>query len=472
MGSIEKITTSLINLFSKESGSPIVRANSIEKDNCTAPSELPAICSSEVSKSLLVTDEYTQVLSCINDKSQVIFITGKAGTGKSSFIRFLREKLGFYVPVIAPTGVAALNVNGQTIHSFFQFPPRIVNPEDIRLLKNHRLFEKLRLLIIDEVSMVRADLMDAIDLSLRLNTGRSDLAFGGIQIVLVGDLLQLPPVIAGNSEMQYLYNKYRTPCFLSANCIQKTPPVVIELTRVFRQQDQRFVDLLSKIRMGESLEKTVSIINSCCLINGNAMTSDITTLTPENWSADRINNRELGILPGESIEFEGIISGRFNIEENRLPSPKLLKLKPGARVMLTKNDMNHRWVNGTPGTVTAICDSFIIVKTSAGLFDIKREVWETIQYVYNEKTGKITAETIGSYTQFPLMLAWAITIHKSQGKTLDKVLIDLGNGAFAQGQVYVALSRCKTLDGIRLKKPIRVSDIKVDAVVKEFYSRI
>jgi len=195
-------------------------------------------------------------------------------------------------------------------------------------------------------------------------------------------------------------------------------------------------------------------------------------LTADNASADRINDIRLSAIKSELFEFEGVISGRFNIEENRLPSPRILKVKAGAWVMFTKNDINHRWVNGTTGTVIKICEQFITVQTDKGTFDVKRESWETLQYIYDEDSGKIVTETIGSYTQFPLMLAWAITIHKSQGKTLDKVFIDLGNGAFAQGQVYVALSRCKTLEGITLKKPVCLSDIKVDAVVREFYRRL
>lgn len=470
MGSFEKKTSSLIKLFSKDANLPLVRASSI-----TSPvesSKLPDSALQNYSTPIQISDEYKQALSCVEKGNQVVFVTGKAGTGKSTFIRFLREKLGNDIPVVAPTGIAALNVVGQTIHSFFQFPPRVVNPEDIRLLRNHALFENLRLLVIDEVSMVRVDLMDAIDLSLKLNTGRVDLPFGGVQIVLVGDLLQLPPVVSTEPEMRYLSSRYRTTCFLSADCIQKHPPAVIELTRVFRQQDQRFVSLLSNIRMGESLNSSISLLNTSCYSYSNSARNGCITLTADNASADRINDLKLSALQSEFFEFEGVISGRFNIEENRLPSPKDLKIKAGASVMFTKNDIDHRWVNGTSGAVLKIREPFITVQTDKGTFDVKRETWETLQYVYDEDSGKIVTDTIGSYTQFPLMLAWAITIHKSQGKTLDKVFIDLGSGAFAQGQVYVALSRCKTLDGISLKKPVRLSDIKVDAVVREFYRRL
>jgi ATP-dependent exoDNAse (exonuclease V) alpha subunit len=469
MGSVEKNTSGLISLFSKDARTSLVRAKSTSPTGSSKPSNSVLQYDSEP---IQVSDEYEQALTCVQKGSQLVFVTGKAGTGKSTFIRFLRQKLGNDIPVVAPTGIAALNVGGQTIHSFFQFPPRVVNPEDIKLLKNHVLFENLRLLIIDEVSMVRVDLMDAIDLSLKLNTGRLDLPFGGVQIVLVGDLLQLPPVVSTESEMRYLFRRYRTTFFLSADCIQRHPPVVIELTRVFRQQDQRFISLLSNIRMGESLKSSISLLNTCCYCYSNFARNDCITLTADNASADRINDIRLSAIKSELFEFEGVISGRFNIEENRLPSPRILKVKAGAWVMFTKNDINHRWVNGTTGTVIKICEQFITVQTDKGTFDVKRESWETLQYIYDEDSGKIVTETIGSYTQFPLMLAWAITIHKSQGKTLDKVFIDLGNGAFAQGQVYVALSRCKTLEGITLKKPVCLSDIKVDAVVREFYRRL
>lgn len=471
MESSNSRTSHLINLFSKSSGKQVVRGSEIlqnsSKDGSTTMDESPKSSSLPV---IQITDEYCSALTNIKSGNRVVFITGKAGTGKSTFIKFLRENLDPDVPVLAPTGVAAINANGQTIHSFFQLPPRIINHEDIKLLKHRKLFEKLRLLIIDEISMVRADLMDAIDFSLRKNTSRENEPFGGVQLILIGDLLQLPPVVATDSEMRYLYDRYKTPYFLSADCLQSTPPLVIELTKVYRQQDENFISLLSQIRIGESLESSVDYLNSCCFSKN--YDSDTLILTSDNASADKINNMRLNELSGERHEYEGTISGRFNMEENRLPAPKCLKLKAGAHVMFTKNDPDHRWVNGTSGKLLNLTDQLITVETNNGVFDIKRETWETIQYIYDEISKKIKAEIIGTYTQFPLMLAWAITIHKSQGKTLDKVLIDLGSGAFAEGQVYVALSRCKSLTGIRLKRPIRISDIKVDQVVKEFYSRL
>lgn len=469
MGSAEKITSSILHLFGNRNV-PLVRANTITKKDQVSTSEISGI--SVDTTPVQVTKEYTDAIDSINQGSKVVFVTGKAGTGKTTFIRYLREKFGSDVPVLAPTGVAALNVNGQTIHSFFQFPPRILNPDEIKLLKNHHLFQKLRLLIIDEISMVRADLMDAIDLSLKKNTGRYDQPFGGIQLLLIGDLLQLPPVVATTAEMRFLYNRYKTPFFLSADCLQKVPPLVIELSKVYRQHDKEFIQLLSNIRIGEHVEDSIATINSRCFSFNRITSTDTITLTSDNASADNINSAKLEQLPGECCEYEGTVSGKFNIEENRLPSPKLLRLKEGAQVMFTRNDLDHRWVNGTTGAVRQLSENIITVQTSYGMFNVKREIWETIEYVFDDSTGKITAKTVGSYTQFPLMLAWAITIHKSQGKTLDNVVIDLGRGAFADGQVYVALSRCRSLDNIHLKKPVRISDIKVDPVVKEFYRSI
>jgi ATP-dependent exoDNAse (exonuclease V) alpha subunit len=470
---VESITSKLITLLGKDGAAKIVRASSIVKIASQDVSEpIPGSAIQKQDIPLQISDEYTQALASINQGKQVVFVTGKAGTGKSTFIRFIREKFDPGIPVLAPTGVAALNVNGQTIHSFFQLPPRIVNPEEIKYLRNHRLFEELKVLIIDEISMVRADLMDAIDLSLRKNTGRENVPFGGVQLLLIGDLLQLPPVIASETELRYLNAQYKTPFPLSADCLQKNPPQVIILKKVYRQQDTDFIELLSNIRIGESLESTVATINSRCYNSDDSFDQDALILTPDNASANRINSRKLAELCGEKFEFEGIISGRFNIEENKLPAPKLLKLKTGSRVMFTKNDREHRWVNGTLGTVKELTNRLITIETINGTFNVNRDVWESIKYVYDETTCKIKAETIGTYTQFPLMLAWAITIHKSQGKTLNKVIIDLGNGAFAEGQVYVALSRCRSLEGIRLKRPLRVSDILVNEVVKEFYERM
>lgn len=417
------------------------------------------------------TTQFQNALALIDSNYNIVFVTGQAGTGKSTFIRYLREKGGLNAPVLAPTGVAALNVNGQTIHSFFHIPPRIINPDEIRPLWNRRLFEVLRVLIIDEISMVRADLMDIIEISLRKNTGRYSELFGGVRLIVVGDLFQLSPVIASQVESRYIFSRYKTPHFLSSNCMSTARLGMVELTKVFRQQDLTFLKLLSNIREGNDLTTTISEFNRRCHI-GNVEEDGVIILTPDNATAGWINHSRLSRIQSPEHEYEGIIVGQFNIETDRLPAPKNLKLKAGAQVMLTKNDSNHRYVNGTIGVVKELSPQAVIVESNGMTFTVQREKWESVRYVYDENQGRIISRTIGTYTQFPLMLAWAVTIHKSQGKTFDRVHIDLSNGAFAEGQLYVALSRCRTLEGISMIRPIRPKDVIVNQVVKEFHEKI
>ncbi|NLE00925.1 MAG: AAA family ATPase [Fibrobacter sp.] len=459
----------IVSDSAKNSDDCAVYEYNVTKDLCTVKE--PETSPLKVLEPLQHDEEYRNILSKIQNGCKVLFITGKAGTGKSTFIRYYTNFVDLSVPVLAPTGVAALNVGGQTIHSFFHFPPRVINNEDIKPLKNRGIFLSLKTLILDEVSMIRADLMDAIDQALRKNTGNYVVPFGGIQMVFVGDLLQLPPVVASAPEIKYLYRKYKSPYFLSAHCLQEAPPVVIELKKVHRQQDEFFINLLSKIRAGEDLIHTIGLINALCL-DCDLKSSDAIILTPTNAAAELINDSRLAEIDGNEHTYEGVVLGRFSLDDNRLPSPKILKLKNGCRIMFTKNHPDRKWVNGTLGTVVECCSRYILVETPNGVYHVNRDIWESIQYNYDNKTGKIKAETVGTYIQFPVTLAWAITIHKSQGKTFDKVIIDPGNGAFAEGQIYVALSRCRTLEGISLMKPIRLADIKVDAVIKEFYENL
>jgi ATP-dependent exoDNAse (exonuclease V) alpha subunit len=473
MGNLKVITSNFLSLIRKKTSPQTVSINA--DDAKVIPKagkeiKLPQKPTS-AEKAIQVTDEFQQALSSIKTNKQTVFVTGQAGTGKSTFIRYLKENIGIVAPVLAPTGVAALNVNGQTIHSFFHIPPRITLPDEIKPLRNRRLFEELKLLIIDEISMVRSDLMDLIDTSLRINTGKEELPFGGVQIVTVGDLYQLPPVIASQTEARYIHQHYKTPYFLSSSCIQNARPSIFELTKVFRQQDNHFIELLSNLREGNNIVETVSEFNRECFF-GDLEENDTIILTPENSSAGRINHIRLSKLEGPEKEYEGVITGQFNIETERLPAPKLLKLKVGARVMFTKNDLSHRWVNGTLGTVKEIQPKFIVVDVNDTTFTVSRETWESIRYDYDEEKNRIVSNVIGTYTQFPLMLAWAITIHKSQGKTFDQVRIEINRGAFAEGQLYVALSRCRTLGGISLIRPLQTQDVIVNPVVKEFYDNL
>lgn len=416
-----------------------------------------------------IIDEYKKVQKLIEENVPIIFLNGKAGTGKSTLIKYLRNTLNKHMVVVAPTGVAALNVEGVTIHSFFHLPPRIHNEEDIRLVFDRKLYQKLELLILDEVSMVRCDLLDSIDRFLRINR-ENDAPFGGVQLLFVGDLFQLPPVVKLAERTVLIARGYASRYFFSSFSLQQSSLVHIELTSIYRQKDIPFITLLNNIRIGENVEDTIAEINNKCFNNENII-PDI-TLTSTHSSADAINKRELNLIQSEKYTFRGNIEGQFNIEKDNLPSPINLQLKVGAHVMFTKNDELKRWVNGSLGIVQEINDNLISVKIISEqqtIVNVDRVSWETYRYVYDDYEDKIVAKTIGKYIQYPLTLAWAITIHKSQGKTLDKVLIDLGNGAFEPGQLYVALSRCRSIEDIRLVRPIRITDVKRDTIIKRFF---
>jgi ATP-dependent DNA helicase PIF1 len=417
-----------------------------------------------------VTKEYRSVCALLEAGCPAIFVTGNAGTGKSTLIQYLRMALKKKLVVVAPTGVAALNAGGVTIHSFFHFAPKIHEEEDIKFVYDRRMYQKLELIIIDEVSMVRCDLLDSVDKFLRKNRETNAL-FGGVQLLLIGDLFQLPPVVPKH-EWEVLRAKgYASPYFFSSFSLQQASFIPLELTSVFRQQDPSFIDLLNRIRTGDALNSVAAEVNQICF-QENVTPTDI-TLTCTNNQADQINKEELSRLSSREYSFKGTFEGQFAIEHDRLPSPIDLRLKAGARVMFTKNDDQRRWVNGSLGTVHEIDQGMIRVGLASDplnmICDVPLAKWETFKYSYDPDQDRIVAVKIGEYRQFPLMLAWAVTIHKSQGKTLDNVLVDLGIGAFASGQVYVALSRCRSIKGIRLARPIRITDFKVDPIIKRFY---
>jgi ATP-dependent DNA helicase PIF1 len=420
-----------------------------------------------------ISEEYQVVKKLIDEGCPVVFVTGNAGTGKSTLIRYLRTVLEKKHVVVAPTGVAALNVQGATIHSFFHFPPKIHEEGDIKLVYDRKLYQMLELLIIDEVSMVRCDLMDSIDKFFRRNRS-SNLPFGGVQLLLVGDLFQLPPVVPKRERDVLREKGYVSEYFFSSFSLQKTSLTPYNLTTTYRQEDQNFIDLLNKARMAEDLDSVVDEVNRQCYRQGGSQ-ADI-TLTCTNNQADQINRRELSRLLSKEHGFTGKIQGKFRIAEDKLPSPINLKLKVGAHVMFTKNDSGRCWVNGTLGIVQDINSKSIRVKlvneSSGMVCDVHQESWETYEYVYDSIQDRIVAKEIGRYTQYPLMLAWAVTIHKSQGKTLDRVLLDFGNGAFASGQAYVALSRCRSIEEIRVCRPIQTTDIKCDPIIKRFHKAL
>jgi len=424
-----------------------------------------------------ITPEYKEVIRAIEAKDPFIFVSGKAGTGKTTLIGYLREKLAGNVVVVAPTGVAALQVNGVTIHSFFRLPPRIIFPEeDIKLVKDRRLYACMRLLIIDEISMVRADTLDAIDLFLKKNGPKINEPFGGIQVMFVGDLFQLPPVIS-TSEMNLLQQRgYKTAHFFGAKVLGRKDITAIELGKIFRQKDERFTNLLNNIRVNEEITDALITLNKECYENPQIDTSTVITLTTTNMKADNINERELASITGKTYMFVGLLKGKFNVEEKNLPSPINLSLKIGARVMFTANDKEKKWVNGTVGIVKKIIGETVQVEIKEGnnikVVDVNSFEWKSYKYEFDIESEKIKPVTTGSYQQIPLTLAWSMTIHKSQGKSLDSVCIDLTGGTFAPGQAYVALSRCRTLSGIKLENPIKASDIKCSTEIKRFYEAL
>ena len=424
----------------------------------------------ETTSGIEITEDFKKAMALIEAKAPAVFITGRAGTGKSTFIQLIRKHYEGVMAVVAPTGVAALNAGGVTIHSFFRFPPRIVNPDDIKEVVDNRLYKALEILVVDEVSMVRADVIDAMDQFLRINGRRPDSPFGGIQLVLVGDLAQLPPVVSAEEESALFSRRYNSPFFFSAEALAESFLAPIELSRVFRQSDSHFIGILSRMRLGEATEEDLEAVNS--RVGQPLPTPAPVILTPTNASADKINLEGLRKLPAEEKTFVGSINGRFKLEEKKLPAPLDLKLKEGAHVMFTKNDLQKRWVNGTLGIVREFSAGKIAVEIQErgrGVVDVAWETWSQYRFRYDSFDERVRAATVGTFTQFPLQLAWGITIHKAQGKTLPAVHIDLGRGAFAPGQTYVALSRARNMETIWLSRPLREEDIFCDKRIMAFY---
>lgn len=445
---------------------------SIEKLNRSAlkrPPKPPPVPKTKTD--IEVTPEYRQILDWLNAKAPLVFVTGKAGTGKTTFIQFLKENYQGNTVVVAPTGVAALNVGGATIHSFFRLPPRIVTDDDIHLVRDRKLYRNLQLLILDEISMVRAEVVDAIDQFLKLNR-ESHEPFGGVQLLMVGDLFQLPPVVPRPEREALGRMGYGSPYFFSAKIFKHCEMVTKELTKVYRQTDAEFINLLNQVRVGDSIGDVLPVLNAQCR-PPDELRDAVITLSCTNRVADEINEMELNKINKPVRTYTGEVSGRFALEEVKLPSPLNLSLKVGAQVMFTKNDENKRWVNGSLGRVVKLADNSVWVEVSdgavTGTHDVMPVRWETFKYEFDNESECIKPVTSGTYRQYPLMLAWAVTIHKSQGKTLEKVRVDLGSGAFDFGQVYVALSRCRSLKDIRLTRPVRQTDIKCDPMIKRFY---
>lgn len=373
--------------------------------------------------------------------------------------------------VLAPTGLAAINVGGQTIHSFFGFPPRLIRPDDIRRSRNGRLMRRLKLMIIDEVSMVRSDLMSAIDQSLRLNRGRPREAFGGVRLLVFGDLQQLPPVVQGGDVAEHLESAHGGVFFFSVGALSEGAGMsLIELDHVFRQSDEAFLTVLNRIRDGEVTEADLTVLNERTHpIRTLGEGDSFVILTPTNAAAHRINMAYLEALPTDAKTYEAGISGEFG--ETAHPTDATLLLKHGAKVMLLRNDPDKRWVNGTVARVARLEDKRVWIEVDGKVHEIEPVSWEARRYAYDQTAEKIVENVTGTFRQFPLRLAWALTIHKSQGLTLDRVYIDLGRGTFAHGQTYVALSRCRSLEGLALARPLRPTDIIFDRSAMDYRDR-
>lgn len=411
-----------------------------------------------------LSEEFQRAFELMENSNDYIFITGKAGSGKSTLLQYFKEHTKKNVVVLAPTGIAAVNVGGQTIHSFFKFPPRFIQKENIRRRRNTGIFKKIDAIIIDEVSMVRADLLDGIDYTLRVNKDEMETPFGGVQIIFFGDLFQLPPVV--EREMSDVLNtKYESPYFFSADVFNDIKLKYFELSKIYRQSGIEFVGLLDNIRNKRCQENDLAILNQQ-VIKGAVNLANCIILTTTNNGANLINEDRLTRLTGKEYRYSANASGKF--DEFSYPTEPCLKLKNGAQIMLIKNDSGKRWVNGTLAEVYNLADDCIKVIIDEKIYDVPRVKWEKIVYKYNKEKDKIEEKVMGTFEQYPVKLAWAITIHKSQGQTFDDVIIDLEYGAFAHGQVYVALSRCTRLEGIRLKRPIIYNDIIFDERIYGF----
>lgn len=422
----------------------------------------------------LLGSDFQDALDLLEKTSRHLFITGKAGTGKSTLLQLFRNTTRKKAVVLAPTGVAALNVKGQTIHSFFGFPPRLIDRKDIRKKKVRKLYQSLEVLIIDEISMVRADILDCIDTFLRVN--REDhRPFGGVQMIFFGDLFQLPPVVASPMEQQYFQTYYTSPYFFDAKVFQDGFHMeTVELQHVYRQEQRHFLRLLDAIRLNRVDESDLEDLN-CRFMPDFEPGEHYITLSARNATVDAINQRELAKIQDYPHYYTAFVGGEFNPQ--LYPTDLRLELKLNAQVMFLKNDPERRYVNGTIGKITGLHPEHVraeILKPDGSTeeIEVERAEWEFLRYKINEANpDKIEAEVLGTFEQYPLRLAWAITIHKSQGKTFDKVIVDLGRGAFEHGQTYVALSRCRTLEGIVLRERLRYHDILVDERVVEFYEQ-
>ena len=418
---------------------------------------------------------FRRALELLETTDKNVFITGKAGTGKSTLLEYFRQNTQKRVVILAPTGVAAINVKGETIHSFFGFKPTTTINKVRKIGKGNPRFasaivyKETDIIIIDEISMVRADLLDLADKFLRLNGPDRKKPFGGIQMVFIGDLYQLPPVVT-SKEKEIFKDKYETSYFFSSFAFKGLEMEYLELEKIYRQKDESFINILNAIRGNNIEDRHIQELNSRYDPMFEAKEDYHITLTSTNKAAEEINEKRLGKLTYKEFVSAALIDG--NVEAKSFPTQSELKLKTGAQVMMLNNDKKKRWVNGTLAKVASISDDCITIELEDGSEeDVNPHTWELFHFSYDTVKGRMTSEVVGTFTQFPMKLAWAVTIHKSQGLTFDRVVIDVGKGTFAHGQYYVALSRCRTLNGITLKVPAKRQHILMDWKVREFVTK-
>jgi ATP-dependent DNA helicase PIF1 len=416
---------------------------------------------------LTLSAEQQAVFDAIETTQDHIFVTGRAGTGKSTLLNHLSWHTSKQVVICAPTGVAALNVGGQTIHSLFRLPIGVIADHEIEQSRELRkLLGTLDTIVIDEVSMVNADLLDAVDRSMRQARQRPHEAFGGAQVVLFGDPYQLAPVPGDADERAYFEDQYRSMWFFDAKVWGEADLRIYELSVIHRQHEAEFKYMLNAVRHGRVTAEIAKRLNDTGARP--APTDGAITLATTNSTVTRINASELAKLPGRALTARAEVSGEFG--GRSYPADESLELKVGAQVMFLRNDSDQRWVNGSIGTVTKI-DSTVWVEVDGETHQVQPAVWEKYRYSYSAVTKSLKKDIVAEFTQFPLRLAWAVTIHKSQGKTYDRAIVDLGQRSFAPGQTYVALSRISELDGLYLTRPLRPSDIIVDENVLRFMAR-
>ena len=417
----------------------------------------------------VLSEEFESIVEQLENTKDHFYITGKAGSGKSTLLAYFRSVTQKNTAVLAPTGVAAIRVKGQTIHSFFGFPPKVIQTRHIKKVRQIELLQNLETLIIDEISMVRADVFDAIDYSLRVHRKKLTQPFGGVQVIVFGDLFQLPPVV-NMDESSLLERIYPNgQFFFHSNIFQDAQFKTLELQSIYRQTDDHFIYLLNAVRDGSITNSQIDNLNDS-LVDNFEMDEGKIILTTTNARASGINQNYLKQLSSEEFSYRAQATGQFYKE--LFPTDEVLKLKKGAQVIMIKNDPEKRWVNGSIGTIHDIAEKKIKVKINHKIYEVKKEKWDRIQYSYDDDQQEVLENVTGSFKQYPMRLAWAITIHKSQGQTFEKVIIDMSQGSFAPGQLYVALSRCISLEGIELLRPLKKSDVIVNKQLIGFQDRL